>query len=101
MQGEVPALVFGLSLISPLNRMTRWTWWIPLQGIHLIGIHGIGLTTSVPTTPTTAMTGGLIAIWLAIEATKLTIGLGIVGIKVTPALLCKMARLATVVAFSS
>ena len=96
--------VFWLSLINPMNMMTRWPWMIPLRDISWItllfmGIHGMGLTMGLPVTTTIAVTTALIA--MALVAMILTLGPGILYIWVTLVLLYKMARLATIAASSS
>ena len=66
--------------------------WKP---ILFISIHGMGPTTGLPISITITTTMALIAI--ALVAMNLTLDPSILGIWVTPALLRKMARLATVV----
>ena len=58
--------VFWLSLVSPMEMMTRWSWLIPLREISLItlllmGIDSMGLTIGLPMTMTTTTTMVLIA----------------------------------------
>ena len=64
-----------------------------------MGIYGMALTIAWPTTLTIAITMVLIAI--ALVSMTLTLGLSILSIWVSLALVCKMARLATIVAFGS
>ena len=63
-----------------------------------MSIHGMGSTTGLATTTTITTTMALIA--MALEAMTLTSSPGILPMWVTPALLHKMARLATIVASS-
>ena len=96
--------VFWLSLISPMDMMTRWSWLIPLREtsripLLLMGIHSMGSTMGLPMTTTITTTMALIA--MALVAMTLTSGPSILCMWVTPALLSKMARLATIVASSS
>ena len=64
-----------------------------------MGIYGMGSTMGVPTMMTISMSTALIA--TALIATILTSDPSILCMWVAPALLSKMARLATIVASSS
>ena len=104
LKGAVPELSFLAKPHQPNGHDDQMevdpfeTSWIPLL---LMGIHGMGSTTGLPmtTTITITMTTALIA--MALVTTTLTLGIGILCMWVVPALLSKMARLATIVASSS
>ena len=96
--------VFWLGLFSPMDMMTRWSWliylreisWIPLL---IMGIHGMGSTTGLPTTTTITTTTALVV--SALATMTLTSSPGILCMYIAPELPSKMPRLATIVASSS